>query len=132
MARWKELTPKQEKELEEWTCGRPPHVEAIVRKYPPDRLYRIKETGHRGTIRVYQEHTDGSVTVSLQVDGRFNRVLFSRVVFGIKPEDIEECDLPAPGEDLGDTSQEAGYTQDDVKNILIPKLIEDAKKKEAE
>lgn len=106
---------------EEWVKSRPPAVAAVCRKFPPDRLYRMKTTGHRCTLVSYGE--DGTVTVS--VSGQYNRILFARNVFGINPDDLEECDLPAPGEDVGDTAAEAGYTEEDVRNILIPRLIKD-------
>ena len=48
-----------------------------------------------------------------------------RQVFGIPVDELVECDLPGPGEDLGDTAAEAGYDEDDIKNILIPKMKED-------
>jgi len=101
----------------DWLAGRPPLIREMAAGHPPNLLYRMGD-GHRVTIYSYAE--DGTVTVN--VTGQFNRVLFSRQVFGVKIEDLEECDLPSEGEDLGDTSDEAGYTDDDVRDILIPML----------
>jgi hypothetical protein len=86
-----------QKGWEEWVSGRPPVVQDLCRKLPPDLLYRMKSTGHRVTVYSYGE--DGTVTVL--VTGDYNLVTFDREVFGIKPEDLEECDLPPEGEPLG-------------------------------
>lgn len=107
---------------EEWVVSRPPAVRAVVERLPPDRLYRMKSTGQRCTIAAYGECEDGSVTLRVEVTGQYNRVLFSREVSGIAPDDLSECDLPAPGEDVGDTSSEAGWTKEDVQKILLPEL----------
>ncbi len=109
-----------EAEWEAWKKGRPAIVLATCERLPPDRLYRMKSTGHRVTILAYGE--DG--TVRVDVSGAFNRVVFSRQVFGISADDLEECDLPGPDEDVGDTSAEAGYSADDIKDILIPAMRE--------
>ena len=42
---------------------------------------------------------DGTLTVN--ITGEYNFVTFDRQVFGIKPEDLEECDLPGKGEPVG-------------------------------
>lgn len=102
----------------EWVSKRPVVVQELCRRLPPDRLYLMKSSGHRVTLCSYDE--DGTVTVN--VTGEYNRVLFSRSVFGISPDDLEECDLPGPDEDVGDTSADAGYSDDDVDNILIPEI----------
>jgi hypothetical protein len=81
----------------EWLAGRPPAVRALAEKYPPDRLYRMADTGHRVTLLAYAE--DGTVRVA--VTGRFNLVSFERQVFGVDPATLVECDLPGPDEPLG-------------------------------
>jgi hypothetical protein len=81
----------------EWVATRPESVQSLSQQLPPDRLYRLKSSGHRGTIHSYSE--DGTVTI--EVTGAYNLVIFERCVFGIKPEDLEECDLPTPDEPLG-------------------------------
>lgn len=121
MAKLDEWTAEQAQEWADWVATRPEIVQDMCKKFPPNRLYRLSPNGNRVTIYSYSE--DGTMTVS--VTGEFNRVVFSRNVFGIKPEDLEECDLPDEGENLGDTSLEAGYTRDDVENILIPQLQKD-------
>lgn len=82
----------------------PPEKREIFLRYPPDRLYRLKETGERGVIQSY----DSDNTVTVAITGQFNRTIFGRAVFGIKLDSIEECDLPEPHEQLGEilTDQE--------------------------
>lgn len=105
--------------FEEWVRSRPEHVQAMIRSKPPDRLYRIRG-GCRATIYSYEEDS----TVTVEVTGQFNRVLFGRRVFGIPIDELEECDLPGPDEDVGDTAAKAGYTEQEIREILIPKLRE--------
>jgi hypothetical protein len=109
-----------EEAFNEWLESRPEVIKELAKLLPPGRLYRLKTSNHRCTLHSYNEDR----TVTVNVTGEYNRVLFSRSVFGIKPEDLEECDLPGPDEDLGDTSREAGYSDEDITNILIPKLRE--------
>lgn len=82
---------------EQWLSTRPDVIKQLVARLPPDRLYLLKTSNHRVTIYSYNE--DG--TVSVVVSGKYNRVLFERNVFGIKPEDLEECDLPPADEETG-------------------------------
>jgi hypothetical protein len=42
---------------------------------------------------------DGTVKVS--ITGEYNKLVFDREVFGIKPEDLEECELPNDNELCG-------------------------------
>lgn len=57
----------------------------------------MKNSGHKVTI--YSYHEDNTVTVN--VTGEYNAVVFERHVFGIKPDDLEECDFPDDNEPLG-------------------------------
>jgi hypothetical protein len=82
---------------DKWVAERPPSVQTLCRLFPPDRLYLLKTSKHRVTIHSYSE--DGTMTV--YVSGDYNLIVFPRPVFGIKPEDLVECDLPAEGEPLG-------------------------------
>ncbi len=116
MAKWIEWTEEQRKMWDEWVASRPPIVRDICLKYPFDRLYRIKASGNRGTI--YSVSEDGTLT--LIVDGTYCRVLFAKNVFGLHPEDIEECDLPGPDEELGDFSAESPENKRYVDEVLIP------------
>lgn len=125
MANWFEMTDEQRQAFREWYDSRPAEVQAMIDRYPPEKLYRLKTTGKRATIESYAENG----TVSVNVTGQFNRVLFSQCVFGVEIGELEECELPLPGEDLGDTAAEAGYSEEDIKNILIPKIRDDLKKR---
>ena len=83
-------------EYSRWLAGRPPAVQDMVVKRPPDRLYRIP-TGHRVVVIAYAE----GGTVRVAVTGRWNFVTVDHQVFGVPLEDLVECDLPGPGETLG-------------------------------
>ena len=124
MANLCEVTPEVLADFEQWLNEeeRPDTIREIARKFPPWKLYRMKSTNQRVTIVSYSEFEDDSVGFMVHVSGQYNRVLFSRSVFGIKSDDLEECDLPGPGEDVGDTAAEAGYNDDDIRDILIPRL----------
>jgi hypothetical protein len=79
----------------EWVDSRPDVIKNICKKYPPDRLYLLKTTNRRVTIHSYSEN--GTVTVD--VSGDYNIVTFARRVFGVNPEDLQECDLPSKNEE---------------------------------
>lgn len=81
----------------EWVRTRPPVIQEMCALLPPDRLYLLKTSGNRVTLISYSE--DRTVTVA--VTGEYNVVAFERQVFGIKPEDLEECDLPTDDEPMG-------------------------------
>lgn len=121
MATIYEMTEEQGREWQAWLESRPALIRELAERFPVNKLFRIKSSGHRATLYSYSE--DGTMTVN--VTGEYNRVLFGRTVFGIRAEDLEECDLPEPDEDLGDTAAEAGYSEDDIRNILIPKIRQD-------
>lgn len=106
--------------FDKWVAERPAVIQEMIRRLPVNRLYRMKSTGHRCTIYSYNEDE----TITVNVTGKFNRVMFGRRVFGVSPDDLEECDLPDPSEDVGDTAKEAGYSEEDVRDILIPKMRE--------
>lgn len=124
MSEIRQMTAEQKAEWARWVRSRPPVIQDLATRYGPTTLYRLKSSGHRCTIYSYAE--DGTMTV--KVTGEYNRVLFGRNVFGVEPDDLEECDPPGPDEDVGDTSMEAGYSNEDVQNILIPKLRERMKR----
>ena len=98
------------KGLEEWIATRPPIIQDLVKRFPPDRLYLLKTSNHRVTITAYSE--GGTLTVD--VTGKYNRIIFDRQVFGINPDNLEECDLPSGDEDLGTMLTE----EEDVDNYI--------------
>lgn len=97
MARLPGWTEENDRANDEWLEGRPQAIRDLAAQLPPGRLYRLKTTDHRVFLLSYSE--DGTVTVA--VTGQFNCVAFERKVFGIRPEELEECDLPGPDEPLG-------------------------------
>lgn len=94
------ITKPNESQLrawKKWVKARPPAVRAIAERLDPWTLYRLKPTGQRVTlVSIYE---DGTVKVS--ITGQYNVIMFDRDVFGINPDDLEECDLPEPGEATG-------------------------------
>lgn len=90
--------------FEEWVADRPPVVQEMCKKLPPDRLYRMTSTGRRVTL--YSYSGDGTVTV--EVSPKYNALVFGRRVFGVAADDLAECDLPGPDEPVG-----ALLTEDD-------------------
>ncbi len=98
-----------------WVKSRPVVVREICRRLPPDRLYRMKSTGQRVTLYSYSE--EGSVTVN--ITGEYNAIVFDRQVFGIDPNDLEECDLPPSDEPIGTM-----LTEEKDVNALIDSRIE--------
>lgn len=97
MARFDEPTAENMTAWNEWVATRPEPVKSLCERFDPWTLYRLASSGHRVRIHSYSE--DGTMTVV--VSGDFNFVAFERNVFGIKPDDLTECDLPAEGEVLG-------------------------------
>lgn len=80
-----------------WVNSRPEVIQAMCKSHPPNLLYRMS-SGHR--CRIYSYDENGTMTV--QVTGKYNIVAFARAVFGIKPEDLVECDLPDDDEIVGE------------------------------
>jgi hypothetical protein len=84
-----------------WRDERPLIIQAVIDKLPPWNLYLLKTSGHRVTIYAYDENEDGTVSLQVNIEGRYNLIVTERRVFGVKPEDLEECDLPKKDEDVG-------------------------------
>lgn len=101
MARYVDPTPEQEAGYREWLAERPAHVRAVAERFDPWSLYRLKSSGHRVTVYSFGEEAGGKVTLTVNVTGEFNVVSFARRVFGIDPDDLEPCELPAPDEPVG-------------------------------
>lgn len=95
-----------DEEARNWIHSRPDEIRVLIEKWPPNLLYLYKPGNQRVTIYSYSE--DGTVTIN--VTGEYNLITFSRQVFGINPEDLEECDLPAEDEILGEILNEEETT----------------------
>jgi hypothetical protein len=112
MANITDPTPEQKSGWDAWVSERPCSVREVIQKYAlaPWKLYRLKSSGHRVTLYSVDEPEDGSFpTLKVDVSGRYNMLSFERRVFGIKPDDLEECELPSGAEPLG-----AVLTHDEV------------------
>ncbi len=99
-------TPTEEQiaEWNAWVAERPDAVRKVAERFKPWRLYRLARSetaGHRVTLVSFSEGDGGAVTVTVNVTGEFNRVAFERQVFGVNPDDLVECELPAENEQLG-------------------------------
>lgn len=125
--RFCEPTEAQEKGFRKWVRSRPKKVRAVAERFDIWTLYRLKDTGDRVTLHAFAN--DGTVTVI--VSGRFNLVMFEREVFGINPNDLEECDLPTADEPVGAalSPKEAADSLDELRVLVRPDLwtMEDGK-----
>lgn len=106
----------------EWLKGRPDSIKALAEKFPGNKLYRLKSTGHRVFIYSYSENN----TMTVVVSGQYNNVMFERRVFGINPDELEECDFPLPDEPLGVVLND----EDTLAYLSLLKTIAEAKKGE--
>lgn len=69
----------------------------MIESYPPNRLYLLKTTNQRVTLYSYNE--DNTVTVDILKE--YNLTMIEKRVFGVPLDDLVECDLPSPNEQLG-------------------------------
>ena len=120
MARFTEPTPEQEALWAQWVSERPQIIQDVASRFEPWSLYLMKETGQRVTLVSFSE--DGTLTVC--VSGEFNLVMHERNVFGINPDDLEPCELPAKGEALGSvlSSEEVEENLDALRCMVRPDL----------
>ena len=105
---WFEPTNEQVQSYSEWVEERPPSVRALIKEkgFAPWKLYNLQGTRQRVFVYGFHEDDDDTITLSVIVDARFNFVFMERRVFGIDPKKLIECDLPEPGEIVGN----AGFT----------------------
>lgn len=95
-----EPTDEMLEEWEQWLESRPPQIVEVARRYPPWELFRM-DSGHRCTVYSYGEEEGGGVSLTVSVTGEYNLVVFNRNVFGVSPDELTPCDLPADDEILG-------------------------------
>lgn len=101
--RVKTPTPEEEQWWKEWLAD---PERALIReaasRLDPWTLYRLKTTGQRVFLISFNDPPPGGkVTCKVGVSGEFNLISHERAVFGIDPDDLEECDLPGPDELVG-------------------------------
>ena len=114
MAKVWEFNDIQRAQWQKWMKERPEVIREMAERLPPNLLYRLKSSGQRVTLYSYCEN--GTVTVL--VSGQYNVIVFERRVFGIKPEELEECELPGEGELVG-----AVYTEPQEVDAFISARI---------
>ena len=85
----------------EFVESRPEAVRAVACRFNPWTLYRMGSSGHRCTIHSFDEEAGGAVSMQVNVTGEYNFVMFDRIVFGVDPDTITECDLPSNEEPVG-------------------------------
>jgi hypothetical protein len=121
MARWTEPEAEEVTAWKEWVASRPAAVRKIAERLEPWTLYRLKDTGQRVTL--YSISEDGTVTVD--ITGEYNAMLFDRQVFGINPNDLIPCDLPAKHEVTGTmmTPDEVDDNIDVLRATIRPDLF---------
>ncbi len=90
MSEWSE---EQKKVWSQWLSERPENVRKVAEAFPPNRRYRLKTQGTDiGTYYVphqYDEHEDGSVTMTCAKFNDIMPLLGGYGVFGMKPEELE-------------------------------------------
>ena len=113
-------TKAQEEGFRKWVRRLPKKARKIAERFNPWTLYRLKDTGHKVVISGFND--DG--TVSAIVSAEFNLVLHQRHVFGIPPDKLEECDLPAADEPVGAALTQAQVEEnlDALRVIIRPDL----------
>jgi hypothetical protein len=103
MARYFEPEPEIEQDWKDWVASRPDNVRVVAERFEPFSLYRIRQTGQRVVVASFDVETDDSVTLKVLVPAEFNHAPFETCVFGIRPDDLEPCELPGPDEPVGAT-----------------------------
>ena len=125
MAQFREPAEPEIKAWHDWVAERPDAVRLVAERFNPWTLYRLTTTGHRVSLYSFGETEDGGVTMTVDVLGRFNVVAFERRVFGIDPDDLVECDLPADDEMLGSADMDPQDAMsmsppEDLKTLEVP------------
>ena len=91
-----ELTKEQKKDWVEWLNERPENVRKVAEKIVPWKRYRnIRDNddiGNRYRPISYQEHDDGTITVTCEKLNEEMPILGGYGVFGINPDNLIESD----------------------------------------
>lgn len=112
--------PAEEQEAwDAWVESRPDSVKAVARRFVPWALYRLKTTNQIVTIHSYSEN--GTVTVD--ITGDHNLILFDRQVFGINPDDLEPCDWPEGPVGTLMSPEQVDANQDALRVLIRPDLF---------
>ena len=125
MANIYEPTKEEIAAWEEFVQSRPEKVRVVAEKFKPWKLYLNKPSNHRCVLYSFSENGENDpVTMTVDITGEYNLILHDRRVFGVKPEDLEECDLPLPGETLGSilTQKQVEENIDFLRQLIRPDL----------
>lgn len=90
------MNDEQKEIWEQWVKERPPIIQDLCARFQPNRLYRLKSTRRLVIPISFTEEEDGTATITVIVPQSLNSLglIPSRRVFGIKPDSVEEVDLP--------------------------------------
>lgn len=80
------------KEFLSWFDERPAIIQEMVRRFPPNKPYRVQGGRWPGFIYCWSEAKDGVVTMTVTI----LEPGFGRRVFGLSPDDLEEWEGPRP------------------------------------
>ena len=74
--------------FKKWFDSRPKRVQALIRLFPPNRLYRIKDSGPAyGPLFSWSEEGGSGGKLTVKVDIVYDTQM-PRQVFGVEPEDL--------------------------------------------
>ena len=91
MSRVVKWTPAMRAEWERWVAARPAPVQALCRRFPPNRQYWLNPPGQVVSVLAFNE--SGTLTVLVEPeDNPHALMLLAQRVFGIPPEDLHELD----------------------------------------
>lgn len=86
-----EPTKIQIKELNDWKLTRPKIIQDMIDKFPPHKLYRLKETNQNVTVYSYAEN--GTLAVNIYSIDNPHLPPQDFQVFGIQQDSLEESDF---------------------------------------
>lgn len=128
MALFVQPTLEQRQLWAAWIAELPDCLQTVARHFNPWTLYRLITTEQRVTVAAFHEpkYPGGKVSLTVNVTGEFNLLTHDRAVFGIDPNHLVECDLPAPNELLGTmmTSKEVEENIHALRVLVRPDLWE--------
>jgi hypothetical protein len=92
-----ELTKEERQEWDEWLSERPDNVRKVAERIVPWKKYRLINEGHvdvgnRYVPRSYDEHADGSVTLTCEKSNEECPLLGGYGVFGMHPDELIESE----------------------------------------
>lgn len=90
------ITLEAKQAWETWLSERPENIRKVATSIVPWKMYRDKtiaeDIGNRYSPRSYEEHKDGTVTITCKKTNNKTPLLGGYMVFGINPGDLVESD----------------------------------------